>query len=259
MTQFDSEIIVFNGCNLNERLGFNSYSIKNTSDKLYGITRTAETQESINGSIYVTGFKNSRATLDVELGRVDRYGNTAELTNAEMDELARILFGCDDGILEVGGLLYYGAFVDGTSWRNGADHGYVCLRFEMFTPYAYSPILNSYNEIIDNEIITINNNTNVEEYTHLDVLITQQGTTPIEIRNLSTGESVKINNLELDEEIEIDSEGREIFSKTNPSKNVFKDFEYNKYFPRLKYGRNRIKVIGTCTIIFRHQEKMFLR
>lgn len=61
MTQFDSEIIVFNGCNLNERLGFNSYSIKNTSDKLYGITRTAETQESINGSVgCVLGFPSLR-------------------------------------------------------------------------------------------------------------------------------------------------------------------------------------------------------
>lgn len=259
MTQFDNEIIVFNGCNLSERLGFNSYSIKNTSDKLYGITRSIDVQDSINGSIYMTGFKNTRAILDIELARVDRYGNTAELTDEEMDDLARILFGAEDGILEVNGLLYYGVFVDGTSWRNGANHGYICLKYELLDPYAYSPILNSYNEIIDNEIITINNNTNVEEYTHLDVLITQQGTTPIEIRNLSTGESVKINNLELDEEIEIDSEGREIFSKTNPSKNVFKDFEYNKYFPRLKYGRNRIKIIGTCTIIFRHQEKMFLR
>lgn len=259
MTQFDNEIIIFNGCNLTEMLGFNSYSIKNTSDKLYGITRSIETQDSINGSIYMTGFKNSRATLDVELARVDKYGNTTEITDGDMDELARILFCAEDGILEVNGLVYYGSFIDGTSWRNGANHGYVCLKFEMLSPYAYSPILNNYNEIVNEEIIEIYNYSNAEEYTYLDLIVVQGGIVPITINNLSIGESVKINNLAKDEEVEIHSETKDIFSKTYPTKNVFKDFEYTRYFPRLRYGKNRIKVTGNCTIIFKHQEKMFVK
>ena len=259
MTQFDSLNIIVNGYDLFSRLGLKSYTIKNTSDKLYGVTRSMETQDSLNDEVYLTNFKNTRPTLDVELAKVDNWGNTATFTDNDLDELARILFAQKVCKLEAGSLIYYGSFIDGTNWRNPNNEGFVCLKYELVSPYAYTVIYTDKKVITSNKIIEIMNKSNVYDYSYLDVEIKQLGTSPIKIENITTGESIKINNIMLNEEVTVLSEYKEIFSSTNLDKNMFKNIEYNKHFLRMRYGKNRIKVTGNCICLFRYQSKMFLK
>lgn len=259
MTQFDSMSIEVDGFDLFQRFGFNSYTIKNSSDKLFGVNRSMEVEESLNGEVYLTNFNNARPTLDVELAKVDKWGNPVEIKDKDLDELARILFKNKKTNLQCDGLIYYGAFIDGASWRNTANLGFVMLKYELLSPYAYSNIRSDEKKINGEKIIEIINKSNAEEYCYLDIEIKQLGVTPIKIVNLTTGENIIINNMDLNEEVQILSEYKEIYSTTNPSKNMYKNIQYNKHFLRMKYGKNRIKVTGNCLCYFRHQAKMYLK
>jgi len=259
MTQFDSMDIFVDGYDLSQRLGFNSYTIKNSSDRLFGINRSIEVEDSLNGEVYLAKFNNTRPVLDVEIARVDNWGNPIPIKNKDLDELGRILFTNKTTKLECEGLIYYGAFVDGTSWRNTADLGFVMLKYELLSPYCYTNIRSNEKKITTERIIEITNKSNADEYCYLDVEIKQLGISPINITNLTTGESIVINGMALNEEVQIVSEYKEIFSTTNPTKNMYANIVYNKHFLRMKYGKNRIKVTGNCLVYFRHQAKMYLR
>lgn len=259
MTQFDSMDIFVDGYDLSQRLGFNSYTIKNSSDRLFGINRSLEVEDSLNNEVYLTRFNNTRPTLDIEMARVDNWGNPIPIKDRDLDELARILFKNKKTDLQCDGLLYYGVFVDGTSWRNTANLGFVMLKYELLSPYAYTNIRSDEKKVIGERIIEITNKSNIDDYCYLDVEIKQLGITPIEITNLTTGEKITINGMQLNEEVRILSEYKEIFSTTNPDKNMYANIVYDKYFIRMKYGKNRIKVTGNCLIYFRHQAKMYLK
>ena len=174
-------------------------------------------------------------------------------------EIARIIFGKKVSVVEHFNYLYYGTFVDGTNWRNYYKQGYLCLKFELLSPYAYTPIYVDKKVCKDSYKFEIMNNSNVDDYCYLDVDIKQLGTTPIKITNLSTGENIKINNIELNEEIRVLSDYKEIYSLTNVNKNMFTNIEYDKNFLRLKYGNNRMKIEGNCICTFTYQIRMFIK
>lgn len=259
MTQFEGKIIIVNGYNLSERFGFNSYTIKNTSDKVFGANRSLETEPSLFGENYLVNLKNDTITLDIELAKVDKYGNTAKISDNDLDELARMLFKNKECELQVDGLNYYGVFINGTSWRNGANHGFVCLQYQLILPYAYSRIYVAKKHITTDKVIEITNKSNAEDYTFLDIEIIQRGNTPIKIHNMTTNESIVVNDLIANQEVVIKSATKEIYDPNNIDKNMFGNIVYKKNFLRLRYGTNRLRVEGNCIVQFSYQAKMYLK
>lgn len=124
----------------------------------------------------------------------------------------------------------------------------------MVSPYAYTKSRNDNIHCDTTEIITFNNQSNISKYTYLDVDVKNLATTTsiITFENLTTGEVIKIKNIESNECIRILSEEKEVFSLTNPNKNMFPNIEYDRHFLRLCYGVNRVKITGKCKCSFRH-------
>lgn len=181
------------------------------------------------------------------------------ITDDELDELARVLFSKNIVELRQGNDIYYGTFIEGIDFRNMYKEGYVSLKFELLYPYVFSIIHTNQKYVTESKEIEINNISNIDDYCYLDVDIIQRGTTPIEIINRTTGEKIKINNVDQNEKIRIDSEYKEIYSLTNTDKNMYQNIEYDKHFLRMRYGVNRYLVKGNCICNFQYRVKKFLR
>lgn len=168
-------------------------------------------------------------------------GNGLKITEDDLFELNRILFAKDDiGVLESNGKVYYGHFIgDSSIWMNSAKQGYITLSYELASPYCYSPIMLNPVRISESKRIEIFNKSNASEKMYCDIEFELlDDSSSINITNLTTGQVLEINNLELNEKATIFGDSREIISKVDDTRNLFKLSSRNFKALELIYGKN---------------------
>lgn len=251
MTKMRNSKIMFNGCDLKDMLGLEPAVITGDSDSIFGTSRSIDAEMNRN-KITSYSIENDRPSITLEL--IKRSGvNVLPITDIELDNISRILFTKDMGILQDGDRLYYGWFVEGSSFRNLAKQGYITLKFELASPYVYTSIYTDAIVVSNTKTIELQNVSTSNERLYMDIELVASAAGNVTITNLLNGNEVKVTGLLNGEHIVIDGESREIYSKTDKGKNMFTKLSYSKDFPYLEYGTNRIKVDGNCEIQFKYQ------
>lgn len=257
MAQFYDNIKV-NGIDLKSRYSIYSVNVNQNNERVFGLDRSNETEEN-NGKYLFVNNKGNLSSFTVELCRIDSNGNVMSINDKELMELSRILFKNGITTLEHRGFMYYGSFVNGKSWFNGAGQGYLTLEFSMLSDKAYSRILNDSIKVTGSKDVEIYNKSTTGNsiFTDLDIEILSGNT--FKITNLKTGKSFEISGLETNEKLYVYGQEREIINNTNQTKNMFQlcngDFRAMELF----YGRNTIRIEGNCRVnIIRQDELCFI-
>lgn len=231
--------IRYNGKLLNE---WEVVSVGNSdNDRKFGISTSIEREDSIGVVPLFIKRNKDLPPIDIQLFKCDYMGNGLKITEDDLFELNRILFAKDDiGVLENNGKVYYGHFVgDSSIWMNSAKQGYITLSYELASPYCYSPIMLNPVRISESKRLEIFNKSNASEKMYCDIEFELlDDSSFINITNLTTGEMLEINNLELKEKATILGDSREIISKVDDTRNLFKLSNRNFKSLELVYGKN---------------------
>lgn len=211
------------------------------NDRKFGISTSIEREDSVGAVPLFIKRSKELQSIDIQLFKCDYMGNGLKITEDDLFELNRILFAKDDiGVLENNGKVYYGHFVgDSNIWMNSAKQGYITLSYELASPYCYSPIMLNPVRISESKRIEIFNKSNASEKMYCDIEFELlNDSSSINITNLTTGQVLEINNLELNEKATIFGDSREIISKVDDTRNLFKLSSRNFKALELIYGKN---------------------
>lgn len=215
------------------------------NNRKFGISASIERQDSVGAVPLFIKRNKELPSIDVQLFKCDNMGNGLKITDNDLFELNRILFAKDDiGILENNGKIYYGHFIgDSSVWMNSAKQGYITLAYELCSPYCYSPIMLNPVRISESKRIEIFNKSNASEKMYCDIEFELlDNTTSITITNLTTGQVLEINNLEVNEKATIFGDSKEIISKVDNTRNLFKLSNRNFKALELVYGKNMYEI-----------------
>ena len=251
--------IKVNGYDLFQRFGLMSVHVKSNEERMFGLKRSMEIQDGTGNPIFIK-VKADRPTFKIELCKTHN-GEPTSISEDELEEIGRILFVDKMSLIEAGGDLYYGVFTDAESWFNGARQGYITLTFEMGVPHVYSPVYLTPVRVNGSKIVEVFNKSSVKKVVYLDMEIQQLGENGdvIEIINRTNGTSMKLKNIDKNEVIQVLGEDvREVYSKTNPDKNIYKDMEYTD-FMKINYGKNNIEIKGKCKVNVKYQLPKILK
>ena len=225
-----------------------------------GIARKTVTETVKNKSkVYSYGFEDSVMTFTAEFAKEDAW------TFAERVAVSKWLFEdtyCDF-VSEDFDLVYKCVAVGDPYFYTNGLNGYLKVEFECDAPFAYSPSSTSAFDLSSNPsggtIINVYNNSNVPNYYFYnpEIEFTLVGAnTSFKSTNLSDSNRVfQFTSLTALETVYVNNETQKIYSALSDTRlNNLTD----KRFLRLKYGLNRLKIEGTCTVNLRYQFPMIL-
>ena len=257
MAQFYDDIKV-NGIDLRSRFSIYSVNVNQNNERVFGLNRSNETEEN-NGKYLFVNNKGNLPSFTIELCKMDYNGNVLPMTDIELSELSRILFKEGVTTLEHRGVMYYGSFINGKSWFNGGRQGYLTLEFSMLSDRMYSRIMNDSIRVFEIKNVDIYNKSTVGNSIFVDLDIKVISGNTFKITNLTTGKSFELSDIDENEKIYVYGEEREIISKTNENKNIFKLYKGDFKAMELMYGRNTLKIEGNCKVnIIRQNELCFV-
>lgn len=242
MAQFDRNLwFRFNGFDSRGR-----YMIctKDNGDMIsqFGINRSINEEEGVSSVPVFYGVKEECPSFEMSITKVtdDRI---APFTDIELAELTRILCKKEYKPLEIGGLVYYVIFTQGSLWRVGSGEGIITLNMKMSSPHAYSPIMLDSIRCTGEKQFDVYNKSTYDDFIYPDIEIKISKGNDITIENLTTGQLIKFNNLDDCEHIYVYNDNmKQMVSKLDSKKNIYS--KSNKEFLKLPYGKNRIKI--TC-------------
>lgn len=257
MAQF-YENIKINGIDLKSRFSIYSVNVNQSNERVFGLDRSNETEENNSKYLFVNN-KGNLSNFPVELCKIDHNGNVLPISNIELSELARILFKEGITTLEHKGVMYYGSFINGKSWFNGGKQGYLTLEFSMVSDKAYSRIMNDSIRVIEAKTIDVYNKSTASSSVFVDLDVELLSGTSFKITNLKTGKTFELSRLDEKERFYIYGQEREIVSKVDDGKNLFKLQSGDFKAMELVYGRNTLKIEGSCKVnIIRQDELCFI-
>lgn len=247
MAQFYENLKV-NGYDLKQKFNLNTVYIgSGIEDRMFGIKRTVDVDDSLKTPIF-NDTKGSRATLTIQLCKLDYYENIAFITEKELHEISRILFKDGITIVEHKGMCYYGVFTEGTSFFNNQDdsnrQGYLTLTFELVSDKCYSSINSNLIRVDTSKTFTITNKSTASKTIYTDFEFLLLSGNSITITNNTTGKTLSINGLQADEHVYIYGNEKEFVSKIDSSRNIFtlSNGDYDVF--ELLYGENIFTI--TC-------------
>lgn len=236
-----------------------------TSPNFYGIERSAKTENSGGIVPLLKGFDYKCPQITITMTKMDmEFKNLAPITKVDEYKIAQWLYGdeefhplqSDDN----DDVIYYAACVKAEKYIDDKGDGYITATFQLDSPCAYTPVRH-HNYLVRNgneKIFDINCKTNIEKFHYPDVEFILKG----------NNKNVKITNLTLNETMEFKDlpEGSHIYCYNEGLKQIVcindNDFNarsnFNKFWLRLVYGRNIIKVEGDCDIDIITQYKLVL-
>jgi hypothetical protein len=261
MAQLNDELMI-NGNNVYQVYGYKSVLITADEKRVFGSQRSVSVNSMFNGRMTSYEVGKNRPKITIELIKMKKGTRTPEpITHKDLRDLSMLLFRNDVTIVQERNAVYYGWFVNGTTWFNGADQGYLTLEFELASPYAYSPVQTEAFLIqTDNsKLFPLRNVATADEPVYSRIrIIGFQKTGDVKITNRTTNNVITIKNVKHNEEIILEGETREIYSVTNPNENMIPRLEYTNDYLFLKYGENEIFVEGDCQIEFEFQCPMLI-
>lgn len=260
MSQFTKfKYFTFNG-KRSDRFNLMLLDIEQDSYKRkVGIGRTIEEEDSIGDTPLFIRTKPNSQDITIEIGKVDGGNNPLPLTDKDMDEINRWLFVNEYKPLVIGGRVYYCIF-DKTAeaWSNMYNHTYLVLSAHLQDGFVYSPI-NVLKVKADGEQSNfLTNISTIDKNLYIDMNILQaEDDRDIVIENKTNGSRMVIKGVKKGEEIFVYGFGREVYSLTDETHNLYNGLEYTD-FVKLGYGSNKISVSGNCTCILQYQMPLAL-
>ena len=242
MAQFDRNLwFRFNGFDSRGR-----YMIctKDNGDMIsqFGINRSINEEEGVSSVPVFYGIKEECPSFEMSITKVtdDRI---APFTDIELAELTRILCKKEYKPLEIGGLVYYVIFTQGSLWRVGSGQGVITLNMRLSSPHAYSPIMLNSVRCVEEKEFDVYSKSTYDDFIYPDIEIKMLKGNNIIIENVTTGQIVKFEGLDSGEHIYVYNDNmKQMVSKLDSKKNIYS--KSNKEFLKLPYGRNKIKI--TC-------------
>lgn len=258
----NSDYFRFNGIDSKTR----NWMVCNVSDNTefnLGFQREVRKDETNNGYLF-KGVKDKGISFDITLIKIDNKGNPMIITDDDLFELNRWLYQNESKSLEIKDKRYKGFFTSCVGWSNGANnslgYGYCTFQFEC-DGYMYSNDIN-YSLYVDGEKTfeaTSRTNVNGELSKPIITFKLLEGTN-LTIINLTNGETIELNGLNVGDTYIIYNKQRQMINSTN-----IKDYKVyansNKKYLSYVYGVNRLKIKtdGRCKIIFKHEDKLGLQ
>lgn len=198
---------------------------------------------------------SSRKTFTIQMAKLDFYKNPLPMIETDFDNLIRWLEHEEPLPLEVNGLVYYGCFIDYSTWN--AKKGIITLTFEMSERWAYSRITRDTFNISNTKVVKLPNKTNINKNVPLNINFKVKNipggaiNKTFTLTNCETNKTFSVSGLEENDEICLCGDTHEIYCVNNENKNVFNNKKGE--FIELVYGLNRLKVTGTVIITFEYQ------
>lgn len=188
---------------------------------------------------------------------VDRSFNKLKLNDKIFDEIARIFFNKNKiTVLEIGDRLYYGKFTKGSNWKNSANNGYFTLDFEGASKYPLSRInVKEYN-CNGTQYTELSNISNVDDELYIDIEIVANGNGNISVKNMTNESYMFFRNCVDGEVISIQGDLRQMQSSNNRNLYDTSNATYTDFIS-IRYGNNKIQIIGNCTVTFKYQFSMY--
>jgi phage-related protein len=222
MAQFNSKYFMFRGLD-SRRFNLMLCTVGDSNtDIINGLMRNIETEEGFNGEQEFVRVANSNIELPIQLVKVDNYGNLTPFLRNEIIEINDWLFNTTKfEPLDVDGYTVECMFTKSTSFYNQANHGYLTLNLTC-KPYMTRNMSNTIGVNTSKEF-TLDNPSNATQEIGLDMDIQLTGCDSIEIKNITTGKTFKLENLSTDDykNLKLYGDLQYIKSKTNDSLNVF--------------------------------------
>ena len=239
--QLKGNTISFNGIN-SSRYGLYLCSVGGGGEeRSFGVTRSIEAE---NGSI--KAITEDTKTIEIQLVKLsNKTYDPIPMSEEDLDEISHWLFSPEEYkplMVDNQARVYYGVFVDGSIWQNGARHGYLTLQFQLDSNHAYGVLQNNDFRVKGSREVKVTSKHNIGKYNEIDIEIELKSGNSITIENLTTGQRLEIRNLPSDvNHILIQNERlKHIKDVDNPSRNMRPYF--NKVFIHLSYGINNIKI-----------------
>ena len=255
--QLKGNTISFNGIN-SSRYGLYLCSVGGGGEeRSFGVTRSIEAE---NGSI--KAITEDTKTIEIQLVKLSNTTyDPIPISEEDLEEISHWLFSPEEYkplMVDHQARVYYGVFVDGSIWQNGARHGYLTLQFQLDSNHAYGVLQNNDYRVNGTREVKVTSKHNIGKYNEIDIEIELKSGNSITIENLTTGQRLEIKNLPSDvNHILIQNERlKHIKNVDNPSQNMRPYF--NKVFIHLAYGVNNIKIVGVGKVRFISQAKLTL-
>lgn len=262
MAQFNGWTITYNGIN-SERFNLFLCDVGNKGERTIGVQQSVET-ESVEGDVPIfKKLKRTLPTVELQLIKMSRKSKPIPITEEDMFQINRWLFSVEENkplMIDHKDIVYYGVFINGSTWQNSSKLGYITLQFQMASPYGYSVLKNSEFRVSGSKAVILSSKHNVGKYNEIDIeFILDEGQTTLIIENETTGQRMEFTDLDSScRHAYVYNEGmKHVVSKSNPSVNMIPKF--NREFIHLAYGDNRIKIIGHGRVRFISQAKVLLQ
>ena len=256
--QLKGNTISFNGIN-SSRYGLYLCSVGGGGEERdFGVTRSIEAE---NGTI--KAITEDTKTIEIQLVKLSSTTyDPIPMSEEDLEEISHWLFSPEEYkplMVDHQARVYYGVFVGGSIWQNGAKHGYLTLQFQLDSNHAYGVLQNNDYRVNGTREVKVTSKHNIGKYNEIDIeieLANRQNS--ITIENLTTGQRLEIRNLPSDvHHILIQNERlKHIKDVDNPSRNMRPYF--NKVFIHLTYGVNNIRITGVGKVRFISQAKLTL-
>lgn len=139
--------------------------------------------------------------------------------------------------------------------HNGLGQGYITIEMESNSPYAYSPVYDTYGKIIVNDSVdgvkfSIDNGGDFVLYPEMWITTKDTDYSTVKIVNKLNGEEFIFNDLTANETIYINNAEEEI-ETTLPL--TFRFDNFNNNWLRLEKGMNTLQLYGNFDVQFRYQ------
>lgn len=241
MSQFKSDTFIFDGVS-SDLYGLKIVNVENDGFKsMFGTDRGIDEDDNFGNIPIFYGIRESCPEFQIELTRVDVNLNVLPINDSDLRIIGKWLFKKEYKPLEVNGLVYYVIFTKGTRWDNGSNMGYLNLTIRMSSPYAYTPIMNSYHTIKGVKKIDLDNISSYDEDIYPDVEFELFEDGDFKITNMTTKEIFEFKDLLKGSKINCYNEGlKQLIDKEKTNDNLMSKF--NKKWIRLVSGKNKIKI-----------------
>lgn len=253
--QLIGNTISFNGIN-SSRYGLYLCSVGGDEERSFGLSRSIDAED---GGI--KSITSNTKTLEIQLVKLGgQFYDPEPLTEEELEEISHWLFSSEEYkplMVDNQSKVYYGVFVDGSIWQNGARHGYLTLQFQLDSGHGYSVLQNTDVRVNGTRTVTLHSKHTVGKYNEIDIEIKlADNETDLTIENLTTGQKMVLQNVPQEcRHIRIYNDKlKHIANMDNASQNLRPYF--NKEFIHLSYGKNKIKVTGVGQVRFISQAKI---
>lgn len=242
----------FDGIN-SKNLKLKIVSVDNSKkNSQFGVEQEIVEDNSTNIPLFL-GVKRKCPTIPITMMKMNDFGNAESFTDKELDNICRWLFQDEYKPFiswDNTGIIYYVIFTKGDSFYNCAKEGYLNLEMRLNAPHGYSNQLINFHQVTDKKVIELHNGSNINTIVYPDIEFELLGDNRnLKITNLSNGDFMEFEGLEKNEHAYVYNDGiKDIMSKVDKNRNLFKNF--NKKWISMRYGKNRIEIIGNCRIKF---------